>query len=90
MSVPFNTEQFAGPESPFPVRKIPLDEVRYSQDDSVMNEAKIDRMRRTWNKDMAPPVVAERNGSYIVLDGHHRAAAAKARGHKYLKARISQ
>ena len=84
VSVPFNTEQFQA----LPTRRIPLDDVRPSQ--LYVDEAKVDRMRRTWSSDMALPVVADRGGRFTVLDGHHRVAAARARGHKYLRARISQ
>lgn len=87
MSVPFSTRQFSGDDSPFPIRKIPIDAIRPSQ--AVLDERKVERMRKTWSADMAEPVVAERNGEFTVLDGHHRWAAAKARGHKYLRARIS-
>lgn len=88
MSVPFNTAQFAGPA--FPVKRIPLDAVALSQHPSTMSGSKIERMRRTWSKDMDEPLVAERGGRYVILDGHHRAIAAASRGHKYLRARISQ
>lgn len=90
MSVPFSTKQFAGPDSPFPTRRIPLADVRYSQHPSVMDEAKIERMRKTWSSTMAPPVVAERDGQLTVLDGHHRVEAARRRGLTYLKAKISE
>lgn len=86
MSVPFNTEQW----KTLPGRRIPLADVVMSQHPSVMDQAKIERMRKTWSKDMAEPIVALRDGQYTVLDGHHRVAAAKARGHTYLRARISE
>lgn len=89
MSVPFSPEQFTEGGA-LPLRRIPLAEVTMSQHPSVMNEAKIERMRKTWSKDMAEPIVAERDGRYTVLDGHHRVEAARRRGHTYLRARISE
>lgn len=87
MSVPFNTDQFAGPNSPLKRQRIPLDEVLDTQ--LYANPEKVERMRKTWSRSMAEPVVAERNGRYFVLDGHHRVEAARERGHKWLRARVS-
>jgi ParB-like chromosome segregation protein Spo0J len=84
VSVPFNTTQFQA----LPARRIPLADIASSQ--VYVDESKIERMRKTWSADMAPPVVAERHGRYTVLDGHHRVEAARRRGHTYLRARISE
>ncbi|HET7110209.1 MAG TPA: ParB N-terminal domain-containing protein [Gemmatimonadales bacterium] len=88
--MPFSPKQFAAADSPFPARRIPLSQVKLSQHEAVMDRAKIDRMKSTWSDGFAPPVVAERNGQYFVLDGHHRAMAAAELGKKTLRVRISE
>lgn len=89
MSVPFSPDQFTEAGA-LPVKRIPLADVRPSQHESTMNLAKVERMRKTWSRSMDEPIVAERDGKYTVLDGHHRVLAARQRGHKYLRARISE
>jgi ParB-like chromosome segregation protein Spo0J len=90
MSVPFSPNQFAGAHSPLPVKRIPINQVRFTQHPNTMNESKIERMKESRRDGWDPPIGRQTDdGTVYVLDGHHRTEAVRRSGKKTIQMRIS-
>lgn len=84
MSIPFNTRQWA--EGVLPARQVPVDKVVSTQ--VHLDQVKVGRMAKKRTGSLPTPVVAQVGDRYLVGDGHHRVAAAKKKGERFIKARV--
>jgi len=81
-----------------PVEQVPIDKLTATQatvrpaEVALLSEtsAEVKPGRRSPKTGLLVdrPIVVKRNGKFLILDGHHRTAAAKERGEKTIGARV--
>lgn len=67
-------------------RRVPVDDLVATEGDVVVDAVNRYRAERTWHGSRID--VLERAGHYLILDGHHRAAAAADAGIEEIRAEV--
>lgn len=70
-----------------PKKKVPVERLVSTNLGGYLNPRKVAKYRRGGG---GTPYVIEDGGEYYVADGHHRAAAAIARGERYVTVRVKR
>lgn len=71
-----------------PKKRVRVDKLESTNRGGYLNEKRAARYAKGGKR--GTPYVVESGGRYFVADGHHRAAAAKARGEKTIVVRVKR
>ena len=71
-----------------PKRRVRVDRLASTNKGGYLDEKRVAKYAK--NRKGGTPLVVESGGKLFVADGHHRAAAAMARGEKYVTVRVKR